>query len=236
MPHDHTSFLNTLTEFSSRLLASYDVDSILAELAERLTQLFGLAGSGVMVAAPDGRLEFVAAVPEEFAILERQQAGSQDGPCATAYRSGRTVVVPDLAAEPHRWPTYVALAGTIGVRAVAGLPMCLAGRSVGAVNLYSAAPRQWSESDLVAARVLANLATSFLINASLFDEQRRLTDQLQAALDSRIVIEQAKGVLSADRGISVDEAFERIRSHARARGQRIRDVAAAIVGAGSRLG
>lgn len=233
MTHDEPLYLETLAEFASTLVASYDVASVLADLTNRLTEVLGLIGCGVTL-AKDGRLEYVTGVPEKIAALEREQTQSQLGPCVTAYQTGRTVAVDDLRDQADQWPSFHAVAQRLGVRAMAGIPMHLEGESVGAIDLYSAAPRAWTDRDLAAATVMANMATAYLLNASLLDKQRRLAEQLQSALDSRIVIEQAKGVLANEYSISVDEAFERLRRHARTHGASVRVVAEAVVTVGLR--
>lgn len=233
MTHDQASYLDTLAEFTSRLLTSYDVDSVLGELASRTTRVLDLAGCGVTLAR-EGRLEFVAGVPDDLAALEHEQTAGRTGPCVEAFRTAEIVAVEDLAAYHELWPGYLEVADRVGVRAVAGIPMCLENQVVGAVNLYSDTVRIWTRRDLAAARVLANLATVFVINASMYDTQKRLAEQLQGALDSRIVIEQAKGVLANHHGISVDAAFERIRRHARRHSTTVRAVAEAIMNVGLR--
>jgi len=216
--HDEPLYLETLAEFASTLVASYDVASVLADLTNRLTDVLGLIGCGVTLAK----------------ALEREQTQSQLGPCVTAYQTGETVAVDDLLDRADQWPSFHAVAQRLGVRAMAGIPMHLEGESVGAIDLYSADPRAWTDRDLAAATVMANMATAYLLNASLYDKQRRLAEQLQSALNSRVVIEQAKGVLANEYAITVDEAFERLRRHARTHGASVRAVAEAVMAVGLR--
>ncbi|MFC5728612.1 MULTISPECIES: GAF and ANTAR domain-containing protein [Nocardioides] len=233
MTHDEPLYLETLAEFACTLVASYDVSTVLADLTHRLTKVLDLIGCGVTL-AKDGRLEYVTGVPEKIAALEREQVETQLGPCVTAYQTGETVAVEDLQDRADQWPSFVALAQRLGVRATAGIPMHLEGESVGAIDLYSVSPRAWTDRDLAAATVMANMATAYLLNASLYDRQRRLAEQLKTALESRIVIEQAKGVLANEHSISVDDAFERLRRHARTHGASVRAVAEAVVTVGLR--
>ncbi|WP_127125362.1 GAF and ANTAR domain-containing protein [Georgenia sp. SYP-B2076] len=200
---------------------------MLGALASRVTGVLGLAGSGVTLAT-DGALRLVTAVPDDIAELERCQEEFQRGPCVTAYLSGRVVAVPDLRAEPGRWLELGAAAEAHGVGAVAGIPMRLNEDTFGALNLYAAGPREWPEEDLAAAVVLADIATSYLINASKYHQQQALNEQLQQALEARIVIAQA-------RSIDVEQAFQRIREHARSHNARVREVAEAIVHVGLRV-
>ena len=163
-----------------------------------------------------GHLRFATALDERSSHLERVQENGQAGPCVDALRSGKAVAVADLEEAEHGWGAYGQAAREAGIAAVTGIPMLLNGEKIGTLNVYSNARRDWSEDDLDAARVLADIATSYIINASKLAKQRRINEQLQEALASRIVIEQAKGVLAAERGISIDEAFQRLRRHARA--------------------
>ena len=235
MTHDQKLYLRTLSEFTRTLITPYDVDTVFGELTSRVNELFDLFGSGVALAR-DGRLEVGSAVPSTLAALEQAQVETQSGPCVTAFCEGRIVAVESLHTSVERWPEYCAVAEREGIRAVASIPLHLEQWNVGALNLYSTSVRAWTERDLAAATVMANMATAYLINASVFDKQKRLAEQLQQALDSRIVIEQAKGVLANEHGISVDEAFEHLRKHARAHGATVHAVAGAVVDVGLRPG
>jgi GAF domain-containing protein len=231
--YDHDLFVETTAGFSEKLLSHYEIDDVLYELGDRVRRLFSLAGSGVTLGT-NGQLHAVAAVPADIGRLERFQEQRQEGPCVEAYLVGEVVAVPDLQSE-HRWPEYRRMAGDVGMRSVAGVPMRLGERTVGALNMYHHDVREWSEGDLEAARVLANMATAYLINSSSLAKQTLLSQQLQHALDSRVVIEQAKGVLAEADGITVDAAFERLRHYARSRGVKVREVAYAVVNLDLRL-
>jgi GAF domain-containing protein len=226
--YKHRLFLETLSEFSANLLTSYDTDTMLEDLTTRLVEIFELAASGLALSRGD-RLELATVVPEHIATLEQTQLESRTGPCIEAYRTGSVVAVPDLATEVDNWPEYCADAQRLGVRAVAGIPMRLDGTCIGAVNLYSAVPRTWTDDHLAAAVVLADMATGYLVNASKLRQHEQLNEQLQRALDSKVIIEQAKGALSVTHSIGVDEAFARIRSYARGHNETVRAVATAVV-------
>jgi len=227
--YDHKLFLSVLSEFAEVLLAPYEVELVLDELADRISAVLDLAGSGVSLARDD-RLEFHTAFGSAVAAVERAQEQTQTGPCVTAFRTGEVVSVNELAAaERAQWPHYCAMAAAVGISAVASLPMRLGGQTVGVLDLYAPARRDWHEDDLAAADVMANMATVFLIHASQHRKQAELNAQLQTALDSRTTIEQAKGLLAAAHHISIDEAFERIRSFARSHHETVRDVADRIV-------
>jgi len=172
---DQSLLLQTLSRFAQALPLSYDVEAMLPDLADSVVAVLGLAGSGVTLAEND-RLVFVAAAGEGLAELERTQDESQTGPCVDAFTTGEVVTVSDLPTASDRWPEYVEVASRLGVRSVAGIPMKLADQSFGALNLYCTSPRTWGEDDLNAARVLADVATSYLINSSKI----RQLEQLQA--------------------------------------------------------
>lgn len=231
--YDHRSFIQTTLQFTEMLVSDYDVHEVLEDLAARLTELLSLSGSGVTVAV-EGRLRAVSTIPPHLSDLERYQEQTQVGPGAEAFSSGHPVVVADLLAE-ERWPQYRQVAHRLGMRAVAGVPMRLGDRVVGALNLYNAEARQWDDDDLTMARLLANLATSFLIHSESLDQQSVQNAQLRRALESRVVIEQAKGVLAEAHGTDVVAAFERIRSHARQHNVRVAEVARGIVHLGLRI-
>jgi GAF domain-containing protein len=228
--YDHALYLRTLSEFTRVLLTPYEIHTALDELADRVTAVLGLAGSGVSL-AEDERLEFDTAVGPAVAELERVQERLQLGPCVTAFHTGKVVAVDDLSGRDDEWPEYCATAADLGITAVASMPLQLSGDHppVGALNLYADGPRSWTPEDLAAARVLADMATAYLVNASHHQQQVQLAEQLQRALDSRVVIEQAKGVLVARHRIDPGEAFERIRCQARSHNRTVLAVATEVV-------
>jgi GAF domain-containing protein len=229
--YDQPLFLETLSRFAVVLPARYDVDSALTELTESVTAVLGLSGSGLTL-AEEGRLRFVTAVTKASADLERNQEKWQAGPCRDAYDTGEVVRVTDVRMESTRWPEFSAAATSLAVAGVAGIPMRLADKIIGALNLYSPQPREWSDEDLAVAAVLADVATSYVVNASKLRQQEQLTEQLQEALDSRVVIEQAKGITAQQQAVTIDQAYQRMRRHARSNNASMRMVAEAIVAVG----
>ncbi|GAB3244401.1 ANTAR domain-containing protein [Nocardioides dilutus] len=177
----------------------------------------------------DDWLEMGIAHGAAVAELERTQEYVQAGACVTAFKTGQVVAIPELTTQRDLWPDYCAAASRVGIVAVAALPMRVGELTIGAVNLYADVRRDWSGDDLAAAAVMADMATVYLINASQRHRDAELNRQLQHALDSRAVIEQAKGVLVARRRISPDQAFERIRRHARNHNATVVSVADAVV-------
>ena len=195
-----------------------------------MTDVLDLTGAGVTL-VHGGKQRFVTAAVESIARLERVQEDHQLGPCIDAVTTAQPMTVSDLDGGDagRRWPEYSNAATTTGIRAVAGIPMLAEGSAVGAVNLYSREPRSWSAEDLRVASVFANIATGYLVHASAAQQHQRTAEQLQQALSTRLIIEQAKGVLATRHEINVDEAFLLLRRQARDHGTRIHDVARAVV-------
>ena len=229
--YDQPLFLHTLSRFAVVLPAHYDLEAALSELTESVTTVLGLCGSGVTM-ADEGRLRFVTAVSQASGDLERIQEEQQAGPCRDAYDTGEAVRVSDVRQESTRWPEFSATAGRVGVAGVAGIPMRLADQIIGALNLYAPQAREWSDEDIAVAGVLADVATSYVVNASKLHQQEQLSEQLQHALESRIVIEQAKGITAQQNSVTVDQAYQLMRRHARGNNASLRTVAEAIVAVG----
>ena len=182
--------------------------------------------------AEEGRLRFVTAVSQASGELERNQEEEQAGPCRDAYDTGEVVRVTDVRQESNRWPEFSAMAARLSVAGVAGIPMRLDDQVIGALNLYSPEPREWTDEDIAVAAVLADVATSYVVNASKLRQQEQLSEQLQQALESRVVIEQAKGITAQQSSVTVDQAYQRMRRHARNNNASLRVVAEAIVAVG----
>jgi GAF domain-containing protein len=215
------------------LPARYDLQDALSELTESVTSVLGLCGSWVTI-ADDERLRFVASLSQASAELERDHAQLHPFPCPCrdAYSTGDVIRVTDIRQESARWPQFSASATRLSVAGVASIPMRLADQVIGALNLYSPEPRQWSDDDLEVAAVMASMATSYVVNVSKLRQQEQLSEQLQQALESRVIIEQAKGITSQQHSVTVDEAFQLIRKHARNNHASLRVVAEAIVAVG----
>jgi GAF domain-containing protein len=233
--YDQPLFIQTLSRFAVVLPARYDLEAALSELAESVTQVLGLSGSGVTMADGEGRLRFVTAVSQASGELERNQEEEQAGPCRDAFDTGEVVRVTDVRSESARWPEFSATATRLDVAGVAGIPMRLADQIIGALNLYAPQPREWSDEDMAVAGVLADVATSYVVNASKLRQQQQLSEQLQQALQTRVVIEQAKGITSQRNTVTIDQAYRLIRSHARNNNASLRTVAEAIVAVGLRV-
>lgn len=226
---DHERLANILVEFCGQLVTDYRVGDMLERLCEATVEILEVDGAGVMLEDDDGHLRFVAASDEVVCAIEELQIELGEGPCLHAYRSGEAVRVDDLDTAPHRFPRFGPRAVDAGMRAVWSLPMRLADERVGALNLYRAQAGPFADDQAEIGQVLADVATTAILNARGVEDSQRLTTQLQHALDSRIVIEQAKGKASEQLGVSPTEAFEHLRRYARGRGLKLHAVAADVV-------
>lgn len=225
-----------LSEFAHTLAGRFDVSEVLYRLVEHVIQILGVDGAGVSVVDEHGNLRPVTVPNELTRALEAVEEAHQQGPCIDAFHAGEVVVVPRLAEQAAKWPDWCRTADALGVQAVLGIPLLAHGEPLGAMNIYSLAERDWQDSDVRVARVLCDMAASYVSNASDLDQAHRTTEQLKEALESRIIIEQAKGVLAAEQRITVEEAFVVLREHSRGHGASLRAVAHAVVTLGLRPG
>lgn len=231
--YDHALFLQTLTGFTQSLVMPHNTQNVLEQLTESVSAVLGITGSGVSLAVED-RLTLATAVPPRVAELEQFQERSQQGPGVEAYRSGKVVTVTDLSQGEQEWGDYTKVASRLGLAAVAAAPLVLGAVHLGALTLYAAEPRLWPSDDVAVVVALGTLATACLVNDSRLNKQEELVGQLQQALDSRVVVEQAKGMVAEAEGISVGEAFEAIRRYSRDHNAGLRSVAEDIVHRGLR--
>ena len=226
---DQAALIRSFADYARTLSSPYDIGDVLYRLTDQVTEVLAVDGAGVSLGDSDGTLRFVTATDERITRIEERQVNAGQGPCHDAFTSGDQVTSADLARE-DRWPAYAPVAAREGCAAVAGIPMMAGDRRIGAVNLYSRTPREWPADAMEIAQVLADMASGYVINAQTLTEAQRLNSQLQHALDSRIIIEQAKGTLAERHGISASAAFDRLRQHARARNRKLHEVAQAVVG------
>jgi transcriptional regulator with GAF, ATPase, and Fis domain len=220
--------VRTFVEVADTLVADFDVVELLTSLANHCVDLFDASEAGMLLTDRNGGLEVVASSSSAMANLELFELQHDEGPCVDCFRTGQLVSTADLEAERRRWPRFAPEALDAGFHAACALPLRLRESTIGALNLLRTDSGSLSDSDLAAAQALADVATIGLIHQRAAEDARLLTEQLQRALDSRIVIEQAKGVLAAHGGLSMTAAFEALRGYARAHQQRLSDVAAAV--------
>jgi GAF domain-containing protein len=217
-------------EVADTLVDEFDLVDFLHMLTERASALVGAAAVGLMLTDQRGRLEFMAGSDENVRLIELFQLQDQEGPCLDAFRTGLPVINVDLEAASDRWPHFVPRAAAAGFRSVHAFPMRLRNRVIGALNVFGDTRGGGLEKgDVPVLQALADVATIALLQERAIRRGEQLTEQLQGALNSRIVIEQAKGAIAQVRGITVDEAFEVIRGYARRRNLRLVDLAHTIV-------
>lgn len=221
--------LRALVDLTATLVADYDVVAVLEDLTGYCVDLLAVDAAGLVLADERGALQVMSSSTDHAHELELLQLRSQEGPCVEAYRSCASVDAGDLARHGHRWPRFAARARELGIHGVHALPLCCRTSALGALNLFATTPRELPAADLQAAQALADVATTVLLQQRTLDEAHRVTEQLQTALDNRVIIEQAKGSLSERGGISADEAFARLRRYARARSLKVTDVAHAVM-------
>ncbi|POX36083.1 transcriptional regulator [Streptomyces sp. Ru73] len=222
-----------VARFAAVLATVPAVSDVLLGLAQCAADAVAVRSTGVSLVR-GGELHPAGMLDRMAAEVGRVQAEARCGPCAEALRTARPVTVPDLARDAARWPGYGERVLGLGVAATASLPLHSKGKALGTLGLYHTAPRPWPAADLRRVRVLTDMAVAYLALAADRDHQRRVADQLRHALDSRVVIEQAKGMLAAERRIPTGEAFELLRGYARHHRARLRDTAEAVVEEGLR--
>jgi GAF domain-containing protein len=215
-------------ELTDTMVADFDVIDFLHVLTSRSVELLDVSAAGLLLADPRGVLRVVAASSEAARLLELFQLQSDQGPCLDCFRSGRPVAATDLSAD-ERWPRFAAAAGQAGFAAAQALPMRLRDQVIGALNLFRATAGPFDADVVRVGQALADVATIGLLNERSMRRRDTLNEQLQTALNSRVVIEQAKGKLAERLGIDVSQAFTVLRDQARDRNQRLSDLARAFV-------
>lgn len=219
----------TFVELADTLVAEFDVVDVLALLTDRCVEVLDVGAAGLMLAAPEGDLRVMASSSEAMRVLELFELQSQEGPCLDAYRTGLPVGNHDLLTANGRWPRFAAEALAAGFRSVQALPMRLRGSVIGALNLFHVDPGEMPQADVDAAQALADVATIAVLQHRAALEAQVLNDQLNHALNSRIVIEQAKGMVAERRGLDMEEAFSALRKYARNHNLRLADVAHGVI-------
>jgi GAF domain-containing protein len=216
-------------EFSDTLVRDYDVVEFLSRLCQRSADILQVTAAGALLTDGAGRLQVVAASTEQVTVLETLQIQCQEGPCVDAYRSGRRVAVPDLRRAARRWPVFTPRALGAGVSGVCAFPMRLRNDRIGALNVFQATPGSFDQATVLAGQALADVATIAILQARAVEDAARLAGQLQHALESRVVVEQAKGILAERLGIDPEGAFTRLRRHGRQHGQMLAVLARQVV-------
>jgi hypothetical protein len=226
---DQERLSHVFVELADTLVTDFDVVDFMTLLANRSVELLRAREAGVALADARGVLRAVGSSHESAHLLERFALQNQEGPCLDCYRTGRQILNQSLAPADTAWPRFATEARRLGFTQVHALPMRLRGRVIGAVNIFSSDAAGLSTSQIELGQALADVATVGLLQERNLREARLLNEQLQGALNSRIVIEQAKGMLSERRGIEMDASFDLLRSFARTTNQKLSEVARSLL-------
>lgn len=224
-----TQLLETFVTLADSLVVGFDVLDLLQTLVDRSVELFPAKDAGILLASATGELEIVVSTNERSHLISLLQLGADEGPCIEAYTTGRLVTVSNAAEIADRWPVFAERSLESGYQSVHAVPLRLRDTSLGSLNLFGEEPGSLSREDAAAVQALTDVATISILQERALRETDVARDQLQRALDSRIVIEQAKGVIAQTHGVDMDAAFRLVREHARSNRIRLSDVAQQIV-------
>jgi GAF domain-containing protein len=212
-----------------KLVEEYDLLEVLSSVTEQCVEVFDVSGAGLLLVNAKGDLQVVASSNEAVRIVELFELQSKEGPCVDAYRKGNSVSHPDLTTAADRWPRFAPVAVAAGFQSVHAHAMRLRGQVIGALNLFSPDARATAANDIVIAQAIAHLSTIAIFHHRASREAKLVNEQLAYALDSRIVVEQAKGVLAERNELNLDDAFSQLRRYARHHNLLLVDVAKAVV-------
>ena len=219
----------TFVELADNLVDDFDVVEVLTLLADRCVEMLDVTAAGLMLVDPSGELRVLASSSEAMRVVEVFELQAQEGPCLEAFLSGQAVVNQDLAIQNGRWPRFAPVAVDAGFRSAHALPMRLRQLVIGVLNLFRAGTGELQPTDVALAQALADVATIAILQHRATTEATKLNEQLHHALNSRIAIEQAKGVLAERSGLSMENAFARLRQYARSHNRLLFDVARDVV-------
>jgi len=222
--------VQTMVELADTLVDAFDVVELLTRLADRCVEVLDVSAAGLMLARPGGGdLHVVASSSDAMRVLELFELQAEEGPCPDCYRTGEPVLNEDLTTVDGRWPRFAPRALEAGFRSVHALPMRLRRQTIGALNLFRATEGGLDDADVLAAQALADVATIAILQQRAAVEAKVLNEQLSQALNTRVVIEQAKGVLAERTNLDMEQTFNRLRAHARNHNLRLADVAQGVI-------
>jgi transcriptional regulator with GAF, ATPase, and Fis domain len=210
------------------LVTDYDVIDVLHQLTVECVELLRVDAAGLLLSDQRGTLQMAAASTERARVVELFQLQSDEGPCLDCFRTSQPIAAPDLRGMTE-WPRFIAHTLDTGYRSVHAVPMRLRTETIGALNLFGIEPRALGPNELRIAQALADVATIGILQERAIRRRDVLAEQLQVALNSRVIIEQAKGVLAERGQLEMDRAFEVLRGYARSTQQRLSDVALGVV-------
>lgn len=221
--------VQTFVELADTLVVGYDVVDLLYRLVTRCARTLDAVDAGILLPDADGTLEVVASTSERSHLISLLQLDEGQGPCVDAYRSGHIVTVDDITATHARWPEFASAAGDLGYQSMHAIPLRLRTETIGSLNLFGDRPGPLVPEDAVAAQGLADIATIGILHERAIRESDIARQQLQHALNSRVVIEQAKGVLAHTDRVDMEEAFQQLLEQARVTGRPLSEVARDVV-------
>jgi transcriptional regulator with GAF, ATPase, and Fis domain len=221
--------LAAFVEFADTFVAEYDVVEFLHRLAERCVELIDVSEAGIMLTDRDGSLHYVASSSERMRLIELFELQHDEGPCLDAYRTGVAVHSNLTLEADERWPRFAPHAREAGFLSVSALPMRLRSEVIGALNLFSTIAELLGSEDQQVAQALADVATIGILQERALHDGQIIMRQLQTALESRIVIEQAKGIVAQAAHVSVDDAFTLLRGYARSHNRLLSQTAHGVI-------
>ena len=221
--------VETFVEFADTLVEGFDLVEFIHRVVERCVELLDCVEAGVLLADAAGVLRVMGSSSERTDALELLQAQNEEGPCFECYRRGRLVICDDLATETARWPMFAPAAQRAGFGSVHAVPMRVHGSAIGGVNLFRSGVGALAAADVLLAQGMADIAAIALLQERETRETHATVRQLQGALESRVVIEQAKGLLAERSRISMEAAFVRLRGYARAHNRRLSEIAGELI-------
>ena len=216
-------------EIADTHITEFGVVEFLQMLADRVAGLVPDATAGTLLADPKGRLHYMAASDETTKLLELLQLENQDGPCVDAFHHHEPVINADVRTAAARWPHFAPTARAAGFRSVHAFPLQRRDQVIGALGVFGTTPSDFDDTDVHIVQSLATVAATSLLYRRSIKHAEDLAQQLQTALDSRVLIEQAKGAIAHAHNISADQAFTLLRAYARRTNQRLKDVASQAV-------
>jgi GAF domain-containing protein len=219
---------HALVELGRLRFGEMSVEDAIQEIVQTTHSMFAVDGAGLMLADESQHLRSVAASDDRFAHLEDLQVRHQEGPCIEAFDTKELVGATDLE-QDHRWPLFCEGALKREVRAVLASPLPYNQDAVGVVAVLSERSRPWSPANELALLAFTDLAALLIASIIQGERQTELAGQLQGALSSRMVIEQAKGILMGTRGISARAAYEQLRARARSERRKLAEICAEVV-------
>lgn len=216
-------------EVADTLVDEFDLIEFLHMLTEHASNLFDARAAGLLLADHRGHLRLMAASDEHAENIELFQVQAREGPCQDCYTTGIAVVNADLSEAAARWPQFAPVAVAAGYRSVHAFPLRLRGHTYGALNLFGADTGEMSDAEARVVQALADVATIGMLQQRAIQRGDDLTEQLQGALNTRLIIEQAKGVLAQIHSTTPDAAFEMLRTYGRSQNRRLGEVASDVV-------